>query len=162
MRRSPQGPLNQIRLQCPGRMMDLEVQQHLKDHPFHGVCKLIRDSIQYLYSTPRTSYLQLMVAAHKLESKSEEIWDKVRAKAAVATDSGEGTTELGQQIAKLMAVLTKVGQASSPDSAQAAPGREAMVGDAQTRVLLASPAPIMPRSDLDRLSQTTAHLLAIG
>ena len=29
------GTLNQIRLQCPGRMMDQEVQQHLKDCLFH-------------------------------------------------------------------------------------------------------------------------------
>ena len=35
-----EGTLNQIRLQCPGRMIDLEVQQHLKDHLFHGHCKL--------------------------------------------------------------------------------------------------------------------------
>ena len=35
------GTLNQIRLQCPGRMTDLEVQQHLKDCLFHGVQKHI-------------------------------------------------------------------------------------------------------------------------
>ena len=97
-------------------MRDLEVQLHLKDYLFHGVCKHIRDSIRYLYSTPRTSYSQLMVAARKAESENEEIWDKVRARVAVATDSREGTTELGQQIAKLMADLTKVGQGSSQAS----------------------------------------------
>ena len=32
-----EGTLNQIPLQCPGRIMDQEVQQHLKDHLFHGV-----------------------------------------------------------------------------------------------------------------------------
>ena len=36
-----EGTLNQIRLQCPGRMTDLEVQQHLKDHLFHRVHKHI-------------------------------------------------------------------------------------------------------------------------
>ena len=40
-----EGTLNQIRLQCPRRIMDQEVQQHLKDCPFHRVCKHIRDSI---------------------------------------------------------------------------------------------------------------------
>ena len=40
-----EGTLNQIRLQCPGRIMDQDVQQHLKGHLFHGVCKHIRDSI---------------------------------------------------------------------------------------------------------------------
>ena len=34
-----------------------------------------------------------MVAAQMAESENEEIWDKVRARAAVATDSGQGTTE---------------------------------------------------------------------
>ena len=105
-----EGILNQIKQQCPGRMTDLEVQQHLKDCLFHGACKHIWDFIRYLYNTPGTSYLQLMVATWKAESKNEEIWDKVRARAAVTTDSGESTTELGQQIAKLMAGLTRAGQ----------------------------------------------------
>ena len=83
-----EGTLNQIRLQCPWRMMDLEVQQHLKDCLFHGVHKHIRDSIRYLYSTPRTSYSQLMVATQKAESENDEIQNKVRARAAVTTDSG--------------------------------------------------------------------------
>ena len=58
-----------------------------------------------------------MVATHKAESENKEIWDKVRARAAVTTDSGEGTTELGQQIAKLMAILTRERQGGSPASA---------------------------------------------
>ena len=80
--------------------MDLEGHQHLKDCLFHGVHKHIQDSIRYLYSTPKISYLQLMVGTQKAESKYKEIWDKVRARAAVTTDSGEGTTELMQQITK--------------------------------------------------------------
>ena len=91
-------------------MTDLEVQQHFKDCLFQGIHKHIQDSIRYLYSTPRTSYLQLMVAALKIKSENEEIQDKVRARAAVTTDSGKGTTELGQKIAKLMAALTRAGQ----------------------------------------------------
>ena len=51
-----EGTLNQIQLQCPGRMMNLEAQQHLKECLFHGVHKHIFDSIQYLYSIPGTSY----------------------------------------------------------------------------------------------------------
>ena len=51
-----EGTLNQIRLQCPGRVTDLEVPQHPKDHLFHRVCKDIRDFIRYLYSNPDTSY----------------------------------------------------------------------------------------------------------
>ena len=47
-----EGTLNQIWLQFPRRITDQEVQQHLKDHLFHGVQKHIRDSICYLYSNP--------------------------------------------------------------------------------------------------------------
>ena len=36
-----EGILNQIKLQCPRRMMELEVQQHLKDYLFYGVHKHI-------------------------------------------------------------------------------------------------------------------------
>ena len=80
-----EGSLNQIRLQCPGGIMDQEVQQHLKDHLFHGVCKHIRDSIQYLYSNSRTTYSQLMVTACKVESENKE---------AVTTEPVKGATEL--------------------------------------------------------------------
>ena len=37
-----EGTLNQIQLQCPGRITDHEVQQHLKDCLFNGVHKHIR------------------------------------------------------------------------------------------------------------------------
>ena len=83
-----EGTLNQIRLQCPGRVTDLEVQQHLKDCFFHGVHKHIRDSIRYLYSKPGTTYSQLMVAAHKAESENKEAHDNLRVRDAVTTDPG--------------------------------------------------------------------------
>ena len=70
-----EGTLNQIRLQCPGRVTDLEVQQHLKNHLFHGVHKHIRDSIRYLYSNPRTTNSQLMIATCKAESENEAACD---------------------------------------------------------------------------------------
>ena len=38
-----EGTLNQIWLQCSGRIMGQEVQQHLKDCLFHGIHKHIRD-----------------------------------------------------------------------------------------------------------------------
>ena len=50
-----------------------------------------------------------MVAAFKAESENKEIWDKVSARATITTDLGEGMAELGQQIAKLMATMTKAG-----------------------------------------------------
>ena len=71
-----EGTLNQIQLQCPRRMTDEEVQQHVKDCLFHGIHKHTCSSVQYLYSAPGTSYLQLMVATCKAESKNEETWEK--------------------------------------------------------------------------------------
>ena len=47
-----EGTLNQIHLQCPGRMMDLKAQQHPRDRLFHRVRKHLHNSIWYLYSTP--------------------------------------------------------------------------------------------------------------
>ena len=40
-----EGTLNQIRLQCPRRMTDLEIQQHLKDCLFNGIQNTMCDSI---------------------------------------------------------------------------------------------------------------------
>ena len=62
-----------------------------------------------------------MVATHKAVSEIEEIQDKVRAMATEATDLGEGMVELGQEIAKLMAALTKAGQGSNPSSMPSSP-----------------------------------------
>ena len=116
-----EGTLNQIRLQCPRRIMDQEVQQHLKDCLFQGMQKYIRDLIQYLYSNPRTTYSELMITACKVESENKEAWDKVRARLAVTTEPVEGTTKLGNQIARLMAALTRAGQGNSPGSAPNSP-----------------------------------------
>ena len=57
-----------------------------------------------------------MVIAHKADSKNEEAQDKVQAMSAVTTKPVEGASELGNQIARLMAVLTKAGQGNSPSS----------------------------------------------
>ena len=77
----------------------MEAQQHLKECLFYGVCKHIHDSVQYLYSAPDTFYLLLMVATRKAESKIEETWEKVRARATVTSNLGEGIAKLSQQIA---------------------------------------------------------------
>ena len=94
--------------------MDLEVQQHLKDHLFHGVCKHICDSIEYLYSTPGVSFSQLMVATQKAQSENEVTQERVRARAKATNKPREGMSELGQQIAKLMATLAHTRQGSNP------------------------------------------------
>ena len=89
---------------------------HLKDWLFHGVHKYVRDSIRYLHSNPETTYSQLMVAAHKAESKIEEARDKVRARSAAATKVVDDSKELGEQTMRLIAALTRVEQGSCPAS----------------------------------------------
>ena len=109
-------------------MMDLEAQQHLKDHLFHGIHKHIRDSVWYFYSTPGTSYSQLMVSTRKVESENEETQERVWARGMVTTKLGEGMAELGQQIAKLMAALTQTGQGSGQSSAPPGPQEHDQMG----------------------------------
>ena len=115
-----EGTLNQIQLQCPRRMMDLEAQQHLRDHLFHAVRKHIHGSVEYLYSTHCVSYSQLMVAAQKTETQ-----DQVRLRAMVTTEPVEGMAELKQQIVQLMAALmpalTQAGWGNSHSSTLSSP-----------------------------------------
>ena len=87
-----------------------------KTNFFHGVCKHIRDSIRYLHSNPETTYSQLMVAARKAESEMEDAKEKVRARSSVATEVTDGSKELGDQIARLMAALNRVEQGTHPAS----------------------------------------------
>ena len=89
--------------------------------PLPAVCKHTCNSAQYLYSTPGTSYLQLMVTTWKAKSENEETWETVKARAVVTTDPGEGSAELRQQIAKLMTTLTQNRQGSGPSSAPGSP-----------------------------------------
>ena len=89
-------------------------EQHLKGSLFHGAHKHICDSVKYLYSAPDTSYLQLIVSARKAESENEETWEKVRAKATVTSNLGEGMAELSWQIAKLMARLDRTAVLECP------------------------------------------------
>ena len=155
-----EGTLNQIRLQYPGRITDQEVQQHLKDHLLHGVCKHIRDSIRYLYSNPRTTYSQLMIAAHKAESENEEACDKVRARSAMTTEPEEGTMELGHQIAKLMATLTRAGQGNSPASAPNSPRQR---GHGRGWMDRSTPGFLSPHNGQTGLGQTASfHSASLG
>ena len=94
---------------------------HLKDYLFHGVHKHIRDSIRYLYSSLEITYSQLMVAAHKAESETEEVKDKVRARSAATTEVVDSSKGLGNQIARLMATLTRAEQGNCPTSAPNSP-----------------------------------------
>ena len=116
-----EGTANQIQLQCPRSMMDLEAQQHLRDCLFHGVRKNIHGSIQYLYSTCGISYSQLMIAAQKAESENEETWDWVRVRAVITTEPVEGTAVLKHQIAQLIVALTQTGWENGHTSMPSSP-----------------------------------------
>ena len=67
-----------------------------------------------------TTYSQLKIAAHKADSENKEAKDKVRAKSAMATEP-VGHYQVENQIAKLMAALTRAGQCNSPGSALNSP-----------------------------------------
>ena len=106
--------LNQFKLQCPRKMMDLEAQQHLKDDLFHGVhSTFMTSSICTVPLVPPTCSWWL---PPERWSKHEETWERVRARAMVTTYLGKGMADLGQQITKLMAALTQTGQGSSHSS----------------------------------------------
>ena len=114
-----EGTLNQIQIQCPSRIADHEVPGHLKDRLFHGVKKHVRDSMRYLYSNPQTTYSELVVTARRAESKMEET--KVKARSAAATEVPSGLKELGDQIVRLMAALTRAEQSTHSASAPHSP-----------------------------------------
>ena len=105
-----EGTLNQIWIKCPSRIADREVPGHLKDQLFHGVKKHVRDSVRYLYNNPQTTYSKLVVTARRAESETEET--KVKTRSAAATEVPSGLKELGDQIARLMAALTRAEQSS--------------------------------------------------
>ena len=81
----------------------------------------MRDSIRYLYGNSETTYSELVVVVHRVESKMEETKERVKARSAAATEVASGSKELGDQIARLMAALTRVEQGSSPASAPNSP-----------------------------------------
>ena len=92
---------------------------HFKDRLFHGVKKHVRDSVRYLYSNPQTTYPELVVAARRAESKTEET--KVKVQSAAATEVPSGSKELGDQIVRLMAALTRAEQSTCSASAPSSP-----------------------------------------
>ena len=134
---------------------------HLKHQLFHGVCKNIRDSIRYLHSNPQTTYSQWMVTACKAESEMEEANNKVKARSAAATEAMDSSKELGDQIARLMATLTRAEQGNCPASAPNSPrhrghGRGRWIG-----ILLPAPAPTMGRLAWVKLPLLTAPPLQV-
>ena len=81
----------------------------------------MRDSIRYLYGNSKTTYSKLVVTVHRVESEMEETKERVKARSAATTEVASGSKELGDQIARLMAALTRVEQGSHPASAPNSP-----------------------------------------
>ena len=75
--------------------------------------------MRYLYSNPQTTYSKLVVTARRAESETEET--KVKARSAATTEVPSGSKELGDQIARLMAALTKTEQSTRSASAPSSP-----------------------------------------
>ena len=85
----------------------------------------MRDSIRYLYGNPKTTYSELVVTVQRVESKMEETKEKVKVRSAAATEVASGSKGLGDQIARLMAALTRAEQGSCPASAPNSPRHRA-------------------------------------
>ena len=157
-----EGTLNQIWLKCSRRIVAHTVACHLKDWLFHGVCKHIRNSIRYLQSNPETTYSQLVVAARKAESEMEDAKEKVRARSSTATEVTDSSKELGDQITRLMAALTRVEQGTCPATTPNSPRHRGMGEGGWTWILLPAPAPTMVGLAWVRAPPLTALLLQVG
>ena len=91
----------------------------------------------------------------------EEAKDKVRARSATATEVVDNSKELGNQIARLMAVLTRAEQGSHPASAPNSPRHRVMDEGRWIGILLPAPAPTMDRLAWVRLPLLTAPPLQV-
>ena len=108
---------------------------------------------------PKTMYSQLIVTACKAENENEEALDKVWARSAMTTEPVEGASELGNQIFRLMAALTKAGQGNSPSSVPNSPRHGGHGMGRQMGLLVVAPIPIIARLVQDRLPQPAVYLL---
>ena len=103
-----------------------------------------------------------MVASRKAESKTEDAKEKVRAWSSTASDVSDGSKELGDQIARLMATLNRAEQGTHPASAPNSPGHRVMGEGRQTGTLLPAPAPTMVGLAWTKTPLLIALLLPVG
>ena len=73
----------------------------------------------------------------------------------------EGASELGTQIARLMAALTRAGKGNSPGSTPNSPRHRDHGGGGQKELLPVIPIPIMAKLVWDRPPQPTVYLLVM-
>ena len=64
-----EGAQNVVQQEYPMMLRMSDVQEHLRDCLFCGLCKQLHNSMPYLYDDMRITYPQLMTAAHKAESE---------------------------------------------------------------------------------------------
>ena len=108
--------------------------------------------MQYLYSNPQTTYSELVVSARRAESKTEET--KVKAQSAAATEVPSGSKELGDQIMRLMAALTRAEQSSCSASVPSSPWHRGCGRGRKDRNTSAHPN---SHNGWTGLGQTSAH-----
>ena len=109
-----------------------------------------------------TTYSQLMITAHKAESEIEEAQDKVRARSAMTMELVDSSTELSNQITRLMAALTGLSRATVLQVLPIAPGTGVMGEDGWIGILLPTQALTMTKLVWVRLPLPTAPLLAVA
>ena len=104
-----EGTFNDIKQVYPGRFTEYEGEQHLKERLFHGMRKSIRDSIRFLYESRETSYRQVLIAARKAESESEETRHRV-SQLEVVESEDKVSIGLHEMIAELATTTKHLGQ----------------------------------------------------
>ena len=102
-----------------------------------------------------------MIAACKAESEMEEAKDKGRPRSATTTEAVDGSKELGNQIARLMATLTRAEQGNCPASAPNSPRHRVMGEGREIGILLPTPALTMDGLAWIRLSLLAAPQLQV-
>ena len=84
-----------------------------------------------------------MVEARKVESEMEDAKEKVRARSSATTEVTDSSKELGDQITRLMATLTRTEQGTYPATAPNSPRYRGHGTGRWTGIPLPTPAPTM-------------------
>ena len=113
-----EGTLNQIRIKCPSRIADHECQATSRTDCSTGSRNMSETLSDICTVTLRPPTLNWWLLQGELKAKQET---KVKARSAAATEVPSGSKELGDQIARLMAALTRAEQSSCSASAPSSP-----------------------------------------
>ena len=119
-----------------------------------------KDSIRYLHSNHETTYSQLMVVVRKVESEMEDAKEKVRARSSAATEVTDSSKELGDQITRLMATLTRAEQGTHPATALNSPRHRGCVRGQTDRNTSAHPSSHNGQTGLGQSTSTCSSSAA--